>query len=128
MNSCLYKGEAFVSVFLSYLQWCIIFTEKVVEFQLKNVKCCFAVAAGVKNYSTGIAVSGLFAVADVVDESHEESEAEEAAGGEDEEQHTVGSAYEVLAEEAASSEGFANNTEEGECPGESKSDKETVEE
>ena len=50
-----------------------------------------------------IAVSGFFSVAYVVDEGHEESQAEESARGEDEEQHAVGSAYEVLAEEAAGS-------------------------
>ena len=45
---------------------------------------------------------GFFAIADVVDESHEESEAEEAARGKDEEKHAIGTTNEVDAEETSS--------------------------
>lgn len=72
--------------------------------------------------------SGFFAVADMVDESHKEAEAEESAGGEDEEKHAVGTADEVDAEEAAGAESLADHAEEGESPSEAQTDEEAVEE
>ena len=64
----------------------------------------------------------------MVDKGHEETEAEETAGCEDEEQHAVGSADEALAEEAACTESLADHAEEGECPGEAETDEESVKE
>lgn len=64
----------------------------------------------------------------MVDEGHQQSEAEETAGSEDEEEHSVVAANEVDSEEAACTKGFADDAQKGEGPGEAEADEEAVEE
>ena len=67
-------------------------------------------------------------VSDVVNQGHEQTKGEEAAGRQYHHQHAVGTAYQAVTEEAAGTQQLAHHAQQGQCPGEAESHEETVEE
>ena len=63
----------------------------------------------------------------MIDESHQKTEAEEASGGENHQQHAIGAADEADAKEATRAEEFAHHTQKRQRPGEAETHEEAVE-
>lgn len=61
------------------------------------------------------------------DQSHQKSQYKEAAGGKDEEQHTVVATDDALSENGSGTEQLAHQAHQGQCPGETKTHEQAVE-